>query len=253
MQPNDSMPNIRTLLIDDEDNARHLLNKLLEDLPFPIDVVGEADDVAAGVRLIEAENPDLVFLDIQLKSGTGFDILNQLPGLKAEVIFVTAYNQYAIRAFDFAALGYLLKPLRISDLRDALERFFARHQPGKSDQRLRTFMSNQQTSNNRLVVPDLNGFRVLTLPEIIYLRGEVNYTRFFLEGSNELLSSKTLKEYEKLLEDCGFCRIHQSFMVNLSHVTAYQRGEGGVVKLANGDHLDVSRRRKSAFMKYFMG
>ncbi|MEL6274562.1 MAG: response regulator, partial [Bacteroidota bacterium] len=111
------MPEIRTVLIDDEANARHLLGKLLEDLPFPINIISEADDVSSGLQLIKAEQPDLIFLDIQLKSGTGFDILNQLPDFKGEVIFVTAYDQYAIRAFDFAALGYLLKPLRITDLR----------------------------------------------------------------------------------------------------------------------------------------
>lgn len=254
----DTTPNnltsIRTIIIDDETNARNLLAKLLEDLPFPIDIAGEADDVSSGLRLIESEQPELIFLDIQLKSGTGFDILSQLPELPGEVIFVTAYNEYAIRAFDFAALGYLLKPLRISDLRDTLERFFNRRQSSsRRDQRLRTFLTNRNGEENRLVVPDLNGFRVVTLPQIIYLRGEVNYTRFYLDDKTELLSSKTLKEYEKLLSNAGFCRVHQSFLINLSHVTSYQRGEGGVVSLTNGAHVDVSRRRKAHFMRFFVG
>lgn len=245
---------IRTVIIDDETNARGLLSKLLLDLPFTIEIVGEADDVGTGLKLLKQAKADLVFLDIQLKNGTGFDILNQMPSLASEVIFVTAYNQYAIRAFDFAALGYLLKPLRISDLKDTLQRYVTRSGGGKkSDQRLRTFLTNHQGEENRLVVPDINGFRVLALPQIVYLKGEVNYTRFLLEDGSELLSSKTLKEYERLLSDNGFCRIHQSSLVNLAHVTSYQRGEGGVVCLSNGHHLDVSRRKKADFMRFFLG
>lgn len=242
-----------TVIIDDESNARDLMRKLLGEQPYNFDIVGEADDVEAGAKLISRLQPDLIFLDIQLKSGTGFDILARLPNIVGEVIFVTAYNQYAIRAFDFAALGYLLKPLRISDLRDTLRRFFDRQASRPSaDHRLRTFMTNRQGEENRMVVADVNGFRVLTLPSIVYLRGEINYTRFFLEDKTELLSSKTLKEYERLLSGNGFCRIHQSYLVNISHVTSYQRGEGGVVILSNGDHLDVSRRRKAEFMRYFV-
>lgn len=247
------MPPIKIAIIDDEANARLLLRQLLGGLSIPTQIVGEADDVATGVSLLKQNQANLVFLDIQLHSGTGFDILTQLPQLAAEVVFVTAYDQYAIRAFDFAALGYLLKPVRISELREALMRYSERNtNGGKNDQRLQTLLTNAGNQTDRLVVPDLQGFRVIDPKHIIYLRGEVNYTRFFLTDKTELLSSKTLKDYERLLVDLGFCRIHQSFLINLSHVTSYQRGEGGVVTLSNGDHLDVSRRRKADFMKNFL-
>jgi two-component system LytT family response regulator len=248
------MESIRTVLIEDEARARQLLARLLRDMEFPLQIVGEADDVRGGIEIIEKERPELIFLDINLQDGTAFDLLNQLPNLEAEVIFATAYDQYAIRAFDFAALGYLLKPLRISELREAIQRFVKRREAmAPADHRLKTFLTNQQGKQSRLVVPDVSGFRVVSLSQIIFLRGEVNYTRFFLDDGSELLTSKTLKEYERLLSSSGFCRIHQSYLINLTHVKSYQRGEGGVVCLAQGHHLDVSRRRKAEFMRYFVG
>ncbi|MEL7159634.1 MAG: LytTR family DNA-binding domain-containing protein [Bacteroidota bacterium] len=247
-------PRIRAVLIDDEASARQLLSQLLDSSPFPVEIVGEADDVASGCQLVKKVQPDLIFLDIHLKQGTGFDLLNCLDGVRTEVIFVTAYSEYAVRAFDFAALGYLLKPLRITDLHDALRRFSERRNlPATADRRIKTFMENRSGKLNRMVVPDVSGFRVLDPKQIIYLRGEINYTRFFLADGGELLSSKTLKEYEKMLTDSGFCRVHQSYLINLSHVTSYQRGEGGVVCLDNGHHLDVSRRRKAEFVRCFVG
>jgi len=249
-----NLPNIRAVIIDDEENARQLLAQLLHDANFGIELVGEAEDVKSGCELVKRTRPDLIFLDISLKSGTGFDLLDCLRGFKTEVIFVTAYSQYAVQAFNFAALGYLLKPLRISDLHKALQRYVERRgQPNNDDRRLQTLMDNRSGKLNRMVVPDISGFRVLDPKQIVYLRGEINYTRFFLRDGSELLSSKTLKEYEKMLSGSGFCRVHQSYLINLSRVTSYQRGEGGVVCLDNGHHLDVSRRRKAEFVRCFMG
>ncbi len=244
---------ICALIIDDEPEARGLLSRLLLNLNIPLEVVGEADDVVSGCRAIRRLTPELIFLDVNLKSGTGFDLLNQLPDLEAEVIFVTAHDDFALRAFDFAALGYLLKPLNARELLTAVNRYLNRRQSGGRE-RLDTLLTgNDPRRPDRLVIPDMNGFRVLKLPEIIYLRGEINYTRFHLADGTELLSSRTLKDYEKMLDQGGFCRIHQSYLINVSHVTAYQRGEGGVVTMANGAELDVSRRRKRAFMAFFVG
>ncbi|MEL6141469.1 MAG: LytTR family DNA-binding domain-containing protein [Bacteroidota bacterium] len=229
---------MKTIIVDDEADSREALRTYLGRYCPDVEIIAEGDGIETGLASITKHRPDLLFLDIEMPFGNAFDLIERLPeNLDTELVFVTAYDQYAIRAFDFAALGYLLKPLRITDLRDTLERFFVRRlQTTRTDHRLRTFLSNKHGEENRLVVPDLNGFRVINLPQIVYLRGEVNYTRFFLSDGNELLSSKTLKEYERLLGESGFCRIHQSFLINLSHVTSYQRGEGGVVKLTNGDH-----------------
>lgn len=244
---------VHTLLIDDEMEARGLLRRLLGELDRPPCVIGEADDVESGRQAILRYAPDLIFLDVNLKSGTGFDLLNQLPELDAEVIFVTAYDHFALRAFDFAALAYLLKPLSARELADAVTRYRSRQTKG-GRQRLDTLLRHNGSQQlNHIVVPNLNGFKVLKLPDIIYLRGETNYTRFFLRDGGELLSSKTLKEYERILPEREFCRIHQRYLINIQHVTSYQRGEGGVVSLVNGAHLDVSRRRKRAFMQYFTG
>lgn len=243
---------IRAVLIDDEANARRLLKQLITASPYEIEIVGEADDVRKGCQLVNAHEPDLIFLDVQLRSGTGFDLLNCLKSFDAEVIFVTAYSEFAVQALNRAALGYILKPLRIDELHQVLARFMERQGNSSEDQRLPTLLHNRNSSRNRLVVPNVNGFRVLDPTNILYLRGEVNYTRFYLKNGTELLSSKTLKEYQKILEGNGFCRVHQSSLVNLRYVSSYQRGEGGVVCLSNGDHIDVSRRRKADFVRCFM-
>ncbi|MEM9526559.1 MAG: LytTR family DNA-binding domain-containing protein [Bacteroidota bacterium] len=242
---------ITALIIDDEPEARGLLRRMLAALPGAPKLVGEADDISSGQAAILQHQPQLIFLDVQLKSGTGFDLLNLLPSLEAEVIFVTAYDQYALRAFDFAAIGYLLKPLNIRELREAYQRFRDRQTP-QGHQRLETLLRDNQSQRlEHIVVPNQSGFRVIKLPEILYLQGEVNYTRFFLSDGTKLLASKTLKEYDRLLSDNGFCRIHQRYLINVKHVISYQRGEGGTVKLNNGTSLDVSRRRKAAFLHYF--
>lgn len=247
---------IRTVLIDDEPAARTVLRALLARLPDAPVVVGEATNVAEGRALIERERPDLIFLDIQLEPGrTGFDLLESLPGLEAEVIFVTAYDHYAIRAFQLAAFGYLLKPVQFDELRTLVERLRDRTDTqAQARQRTQVLLDNRRGGSVRqLVVSNMNGFRILALDEIVYLRGEVNYTRFVLEGGEQIMVSKTLRSYEQLLGELGFLRIHQSYLLNLSQVSEYRRGEGGTVIMANGDELDVSRRRKKEFIACFLG
>ena len=248
---------MKTILIDDEPDARTALRSLLGRLPDAPAVVGEADDVDSGRALVEGEQPDLIFLDVQLEAGrTGFDLLAQLPeDLNAEVIFVTAYNEYAVRAFQMAAFGYLLKPVQLDELREVVDRFRQQqHLQGKDTPRTQVLLDNRRDGAvQKLVVSNVNGFRVLTLDEIVYLRGEVNYTRFFLESGEKIMVSKTLRDYEKILTDFGYFRVHQSYLINLRHVTEYRRGEGGTVVLSNGHEVDVSRRRKKDFVASFLG
>lgn len=246
---------IRTVIIDDETNARNTLKSLLRAINAPLEIVGEGDDVAAAKSIIQSEKPDLVFLDIQLKTGTGFDVLKSLSGFKGEIIFVTAYDNYAIQAFQMAAFGYLLKPLQINELKEVVSRFSEQFNAKKNTtSRAQILIENFEEGNiKKLVIQNVNGFRVLSLNEIIYLKGEVNYTRFLLKGGEKLMTSKTLKEYETLLNEYGFYRIHQSYLINLRHVKEYIKGEGGEVVMINNDHLDVSRRRKSQFIARFLG
>ena len=246
---------IKTVIIDDEINARSTLITLLRSIPFPMEIIGEGDDVESAVQLINDRRPDLVFLDIQLKKGTGFDVLKKLEDFRGEIIFVTAYDNYAIKAFQSAAFGYLLKPLKVSELKEVADRFlkqFKARQQGVN--RARILIEHFEEGNiKKLVIQNVNGFRVLSLDEIVYLKGEVNYTRFILKTGEKLMTSKTLKEYENILTNYGFYRIHQSYLINLRFVKEYVKGEGGEVIMINNDQLDVSRRRKSEFIARFLG
>lgn len=245
---------MRAVLIDDERGARTVLKTLLKTAAPEVKIVGEGDDVDGAVEVIRRTKPDLVFLDIQLRSGTGFDVLEQLADLPGEVIFVTAYDDYAIRAFECAAFGYLLKPVRVSDLQTVMARYKERRQAERDVAgHLRVLIEHYADAQvKKLVVQNVNGFRVLGLNEILYLQGEVNYTRFVLDNGEQLMTSRTLKTYEQILGDFGFYRAHQSHILNLRYVAEYQKGDGGCVVMTNGDVLDVSRRRKAGFLEKFL-
>ena len=246
---------IKAVIIDDENSARNTLKSLLRAIEAPLEIIGEGEDVTAAKNIIERTQPDLVFLDIQLKTGTGFDVLQALSNFKGEIIFVTAYDNYAIKAFQSAAFGYLLKPLQINELKEVISRFTSHYKSQKNiASRTQILIENFEEGNiKKLVIQNVNGFRVLGLNEIIYLKGEVNYTRFILKNGEKLMTSKTLKEYESLLINYGFYRIHQSYLINLRYVKEYLKGEGGEVVMINNDQLDVSRRRKGQFIARFLG
>ncbi len=246
---------IRAVIIDDENSARNTLKSLLRATNAQLEIVGEGDDVTIAKQLIESTQPDLVFLDIQLKTGTGFDVLQTLSNFSGDIIFVTAYDNHAIKAFQSAAFGYLLKPLQINELKEVIRRFIDHYSSKKTiASRTQILIENFEEGNiKKLVIQNVNGFRVLSLNEIVYLKGEVNYTRFILKTGEKLMTSKTLKEYENLLTNYGFYRIHQSYLINLRYVKEYIKGEGGEVVMINEDRLDVSRRRKGQFVARFLG
>jgi len=244
----------KAVIIDDEPDARSGLRGLLRQVNIPIEIVGEADDIPSGQRLILRADPDLIFLDVQLQEGTGFHLLARLPDLIAEVIFVTAYDKYAIQAFQMAAFGYLLKPLQISELEEVLQRYQERNASIKTKERSRILVDNSNSDQQKkIVLSNVGGFRVVDLSDIIYLRGEVNYTRFFLNNGDTIMVSRTLRDYENMLSELGFYRCHQSYLLNLSHVVEYRKGEGGQAIMSNGDALDISRRKKADFVSKFLG
>lgn len=244
----------KAIIIDDEKNARNTLKTFLKGAERNINIIGEADDIASGIELITHSQPDIIFLDIKLKSGTSFELLAQLPDIAAAIIFVTAYDSYAIRAFQMAAFGYLLKPIQISELNKVLERFEKTTGQSRLQHHTKILIENfDKHSVKKLVVQNVNGFKVVPLEDILYLQGEVNYTRLYLRQDEKLLTSKTLKEYEAFLTDFGFFRIHQSYLINLSYVKEYIKGDGGVIVMKNGMHLNLSRRRKQQFLSRFLG
>lgn len=248
---------IRAILVDDEENARFLLNDLLvRNFPGKVNVIGQAHDIDSAYMAITTYKPDLVFLDIQMQRGTGFDLLNKIGKFDFEVVFVTAYDQFAIKAFEFSAFGYLLKPVKLTELEKVLDRLQNRLHPvhGGNDARMKVLMEGIQSSGQepgRIVISNMEGFRVLDVPEIIRLEASSNYTYFILTGDRKVVVSKTLGEYEPLLIPHGFFRIHQTHIVNLRFVDSFLKQDGGMVCLKDGTLLAVSRNRKAAFLSRF--
>lgn len=246
---------IRSVVIDDEQSARNILSSICkEHFHEAISMVGEADDVESGLELIVKHKPDLVFLDVKMPQGSGFDLLERLDRLDFEVIFITAYDQFALKAFQFSAFGYLLKPIKIQEIRLVIDRLKASDKGSKSDvdSRLKVLIENQgEEDTKKLVIRNQLGFQIAKLKNIIRLEGDGNYTHFIIDDQPKVTTSKSLGEYEDLLYDHGFFRIHQSTIVNLSHVKAYQDRGRSSVKMSDGQDLNVSRHRKVQFLKRF--
>lgn len=246
---------IRVVIIDDESDARFLLaDQLKRNFGDRIEVVAEADDVKTGIEIIEKVNPELVFLDIRMKTGTGFDLLKHFDRPEFEVVFVTAYDQYAVEAFRFSAFAYLLKPIKSDDLAEVISKYEESLDRTKgSDPRLKVLVENYGDDGmvHKLVVSNVDGFRVVNLQDVLRLEGDGNYTHLIVEDEGKITSSKTLGEYEKMLTDHGFFRVHQSSIVNLRHVKAYRKGDGGEVETTDGHLVKVSRYRKAEFLQRF--
>lgn len=236
---------LRIAIIDDEDIARSSLRGMLEQFCEGIEVVAEADSVKTGVHTVLAHKPDLVLLDIQMRDGTGFDLLEMLPEIPFTVIFVTAYDQYALKAFEFSASGYLLKPVGLEALGKAVQQV-QDNQSRENDALLRSqFLKGQSEERFRkIILPTQNGLEIVSLSQIIRCEGDNSYTTFHLDGGKKIIISKTLKVYEELLSEHGFVRIYVSHLINLEHVKLVRQGRGGEVELIDGNVLPIARNRR---------
>lgn len=247
---------IKAIIIDDEKDARFLLKDLIENkLNDKLELLGEADDVDSGITLIRETNPDLVFLDIQMKTGTGFDLLAKIGDLDFEVIFVSAYDQFAIDAFKFSAFGYLLKPLKLSELKEAVEKLEERFLKTKEslNKQVKILIENygHRGEIQKIIIPNVQGFQILEISAILRLEGDRNYTHFIDTSGNKITSSKSLGEYEEMMIEHGFYRIHQSTIVSLRHIKAFRKTDDGYVELIDGTVHKVSRNRKQGLLSKF--
>lgn len=256
---------MRAVIIDDEEKGRKLLRNLLDTYCTDIEVVGMADSVAAGVEAVRAEQPDMIFLDIVMPNENGFELLDKIADLNCEVIFTTAYDQYAIRAVRVAALDYLLKPIDVEDLQAAVERARQKmdlhKKNAEADERLATFIRNMQSGGKlpeKIGFPTSHGVQFYDIEDIYVCKAEGNYTTIFLRGNEKVeLVSKTLKEFEELLLNYNFIRTHRSYLVNLNHLKEYRRssmaggaeGEGGFVLVAKNLKVPVSRDKRKALLE----
>lgn len=243
---------MKALIIDDEQNSAEALEEMLRLVAPDLTVVGKAFSAQEGIEKINAHAPELVFLDIHMPHMTGFEMLEQLGKISFEVVFTTAYDQYALRAFKVAAADYLLKPIDMDELEAAVEKVRQR-QRGQSDfgslEQLFRQMQSQQAEPKRLVLPTSEGLIFLPFEEIVYLQSDSNYTIFYTTHREKIIVSRTLKEFEGVLERHHFFRVHNSFIVNLLQIKRYVRGEGGTVVMRNEAEIEVSRRRKEDFIR----
>lgn len=241
---------INCIIVDDEPKSRESLKILLEDFCQNAVVKALCQDVAEAVDAIQMHKPDVVFLDIHLQRETGFDLLTRLNDVNFEVIFTTAYSEYAIKAFKFSAIDYLLKPIDIEELKRALAKVEKRMNDTISD-RLKQLIQNLKapsTENYKLALPTSDGLVFVKVNDILYCEASSNYTLIFTFDGKKHVVSRTLKEYEDMLSEHNFFRIHNSYLINLNAIKKYVRGEGGYVVMANDQSLDVSKRKKEAFL-----
>ncbi|MEM1324075.1 MAG: LytTR family DNA-binding domain-containing protein [Bacteroidota bacterium] len=246
---------MKTIIVDNEIPARNCLRAMLQ-LHCPnIEIIAEADGVQSGLQAIRQHQPELVFLDIQLDDGSGLDILRQIDDRKFQVIFATAYDQYAIQAFKFCALDYLLKPIDSSDLIPAVDR--ARKTIEKDELQLQLSILNSNMSlsktEQKVILKDADSIHIVAIKEIIHCQAEGSYTRFYLEGKRQLLVSKNLKEYENVLKNYGFYRPHHSHLVNINHIRRFDKINGGSLVMKNEQSLPVSVRRREQLFKLLAG
>jgi two-component system LytT family response regulator len=244
---------IKAIITDDEVRSVETLRKLLEMYCPAVKVVAECYDADSTRRQIAVHQPDLLFLDIAMPGKSGFDLLNELPGAPFEVIFITAYNEYMTQAFRFSAIDYILKPIDEELLVNAVARVEKRLTTTTaapvSVEALKYNLKNlQHPQEMKICIPHSRGFVLVHLADIIYCEADNTYTTFFLTNGKPFVSSKSIIDFELLLQDTSFCRIHKSFLVNMLHIKEYVKGEGGSVILSNNAELEVSRRKKDYFL-----
>lgn len=241
---------ISIAVIDDESKARDTIINILALSDQNLKIIGEADSVQSGFELITRQHPDLVLLDINLMDGTGFDLLKKFEKISFKVIFITAHEEHAIKAFKFSALDYILKPLTAGELLNAVEKVIDLKQKEETELKLSAFLSNLDKIK-KIVLKTAESIHIVQVKNIIRCEADVNYTTFFLDNDDKLVVSKTLKEYSELLEPSGFYRTHQSHLVNLDHILRYDKTEGGHLVMADESIVPVSSRKRDNLFKVF--
>lgn len=242
---------ITTLIIDDEPQNNRILRHFIETYCKDIRVLGEATSIENALQMIRDQQPQLVFLDIELPGQNAFDLINQLMPVNFEIIFVTAYREYAINAIKYNALDYLLKPVSIEELQEAVDKARTRLLKKDINDRLSNLLYNQvhTNENSKIALPTQDGLAFYPIREIVHCEADGPYTRFHFMQIKSLLVTGTLKEFEELLPREMFYRVHHSYLVNLQRIKKYYKGKGGYLEMDNGETVEVSQRKKEGFMQ----
>lgn len=241
---------ITIAIIDDEQKARETIINILGLSNFEIEIVGETNNVDSAFTLIQEKTPDVVLLDINLPDGNGFDLLKKFDKINFKTIFITAHQEYAIKAFKFSAIDYILKPIRAAELFTAIEKAQDSFNREETVLKISTLLSNLEKLK-KIVLKTAESIHIVHVKQIIRCQADVNYTTFFLESDETLLVSKPLKEYDDLLCKAGFFRTHQSHLVNLEHILRYDKKDGGCLYMDNKNVVPVSTRKKEELFRLF--
>ncbi|MBQ4818655.1 LytTR family DNA-binding domain-containing protein [Aquimarina sp. MMG016] len=240
---------LNAIIVDDEANSRAILNNYLGKYCPSVNIMGEAASVQETLTLLESKDPDVLFLDVEMPYGNAFDLIEQVPDRTFEIVFVTAYDHYAVEALNAQATYYLLKPIAIDNLIKAVDHVIHIKEREIALQDA-VLVSKFSAANGKITIPQQDGFEVLEIANILYCEADDNYTKIFLEKGQKLVS-KTLKYFEDSLHDQGFARIHKSFLVNVNKIVRYRKGKGGSVEITSGKELAVSSSKKAALLDYF--
>jgi two-component system LytT family response regulator len=240
----------KVLILEDEKHAQETLAGYLKE-HADFELVGIANGIGEVQDLVDRLNPDLLFSDVMLPPHTSFDWLQTLSHFPFEIIFTTSFEEFAIKAFRMAAVDYLLKPIDKSEFEKALNKFRQKKKSGEDSDNILHLINNlkEKTSQTRIALPTMTGFLFVAIKDIVRCESDNTYTTFYMSDKRKLVVSKTLKDCEQLLQDYRFFRVHNSHLINLEFITEYIKGEGGLVKMVDGSHVDVSRRRKEEFLK----
>lgn len=249
------MKTVGCIIVDDEKSGREILELLITKHLPTLKVLATCSSATEGVEMCRKLKPEIVFLDIEMPLAGGFDFLKKFNPVDFKIIFVTAHNEYAIDAFKVSAIDYLLKPVKISDLQESVHKALKQIVSQAKDDKIEFLLaelSNKNPQQNKIVIPTQSGYDILPVSDIIRLESDVNYTIFHLINKKQLVSSKTLKEYEGSLKSRGFHRVHRSHMVNMQHVVKYNKNDGGYLIMSDESTIEVTRDRKEEFLKSLM-
>lgn len=242
---------ITAVIIDDEEDGRDALRMAIERYCPEVSVLKICETPESGLGSITELKPDLVFLDVQMPNMSGFDVLLKASPVSFEAIFVSAYDKYAIKAIKFSALDYLLKPIDVDELIHAVQKVKERLHRKNNSYQYQSVLNNVQHRSGkirRLAVPSMEGIDFFDTDDIIYCEADGNYTSVHLVNKSKKLITRRLKDFENILTESGFCRVHNSYLINIRHVQKYVKGEGGYVIMSGGQKVDISRRKKEEFL-----
>ncbi len=239
---------INAIIVDDEKDCRESIKSLIKQCCNNVNISGEASSVEEGLDCISKKQPDLLLLDVELSDGTSFDLLNQIINPNFQIIFITAFDKYAIQAIRHSAIDYILKPVNPDLFKKAVIKAINLIENNDQIAKQVKILLDNRNSFNRMALPTIDGLRFINISDILYLKSEANYTWFLLNNNEKILVTKTLKEFDETLSENTFVRIHQSYLININYVEKYIKGQGGSVIMTNGTELLVSRRKKEHFI-----